>query len=71
MSKFGLASEGGESISANFLAAIYRVTETAAKELILAEVNVKAEEEKNRLISPECLMVMAVKEILICRRVPY
>ena len=35
------------------------------------EQKIKAEEEKNRRISPECLMVMAVKEILICRRVPY
>ena len=60
----------GEAQSANFLAVIYRVTETAAKELILAKVNVKADEDEDKLSSPECLKLMAVKEILVRRWVP-
>lgn len=62
--------EGGgreAAMSANFLAAINRVTETAAKELILARV---AEDEEDKLISPECLKLMVVKEILVRRWVP-
>ena len=61
------------AMSANFLAAINRVTETAAKELILARVD-EAEahqvHEEDKQSSPECLKLMTVKEILVRRWVP-
>lgn len=56
-----------EAMSANFLAAMNRVTETAAKELILAKID---EPEEGKLSSPECLKLMAVREILVRRWVP-
>ena len=57
-----------EAMSANFLACINRVTETAAKELLLARVD--GADEGDGLSSPECLKRMAVREILVRRWVP-